>query len=197
MRTTLHTRTPARVAATASAAVAALTMLAACGDPAGADATSSAASSSETSSAAAGDTDETSALTVTDGWAKATTEKMTGAFGTLKNTTDEPIVITGGTSPVAGMVEAHVMEKGDDGQMVMTEAKDGFTIEPGDTMELKPGAEHLMLMKLTEPLKAGDEVEITVTTKGGEEYPLTFSVREFTGADEEYEPESGHSGSSH
>lgn len=192
MRTTLSTPLSTRTLPVI-ATIAAISLLAACGSSTtseGGATSSEAAGASGTSSASA----PASVLTVTDGWVKATTdEKMSAAFGTLHNDDDRAVVITGGSTPVAGMVEAHVMTKGEDGQMVMEEAEDGFTVDPGGSMELAPGGEHLMLMKLRGPLKAGDEVVVTATDDGGKEYPLTFSVREFAGADEDYEPSATHS----
>lgn len=170
-------------------AVCALTLglsLAACGSDTGTPAGESSSSSSSTSSSSS----STSALTLTDGWVKATGEDMTGAFGTLKNTGDEDVVLTGGTSDLAGMVEMHVMTKDADGQMVMTKAEEGHTIPAGGELVLEPGGAHIMLMELTDEVVAGEDYEITVTTKDGEEIPLTFAGREFSGADEKYSPDS-------
>lgn len=128
------------------------------------------------------------AITLEDGWVKATSEDMTAVFGTLKNPTDEDVVITGGDTPVAGMVQAHVMTKGDDGQMTMKEAKDGFTVPAGGTFVLEPGGAHLMLMDLTKPVRTGDDVPITVTTKDGASIELSAMGRKFTGAEETYDP---------
>lgn len=131
-------------------------------------------------------------LTVTDGWVKATDEGMTGAFGTLKNTGEQAVVITGGSSEIAGDVEAHVMVEGDDGNLVMTEAEDGHTIPAGGELVLEPGGPHLMLMKLSEPVVAGEDYVITVTTVDEQSIDLSFAGREFSGAQEEYEPDMSH-----
>lgn len=150
-----------------------------------------------TSGSTSTSTTDAPALTVTDGWVKATSEDMTGAFGTLKNSGDTDVVITGGSSDIAGMVEAHIMAKGDDGQMVMTKAEDGHTIPAGGQLVLEPGGAHLMLMKLTKDVVAGEDYVITVTTKDGQSIDLTFVGREFSGAQEEYDPEMSHDSESH
>lgn len=127
-------------------------------------------------------------LTVTDGWVKATDDGMTGAFGTLKNLGEEDVVVTGGASEIAGDVEAHVMAPGQDGALVMTEAEDGHTVPAGGELVLEPGGAHLMLLQLTEPVVAGEDYVITVTTADDRSIELTFAGREFSGAQEEYEP---------
>ena len=62
------------------------------------------------------------ALVLDDGWIKAVDEAMggmepmTGMFGTLRNSTDHEVTITGGSSPAAGMVELHETVKTDSGR---------------------------------------------------------------------------------
>lgn len=165
----------------------ALTGLALVGTLAACGSSTDTAGGSSTSSAGSGPT-----LTISDGWVKATDEGMAGAFGTLKNTGDEDVVITGGSSPVAGLVEAHVMAKGDDGATVMTKAEDGHTVPAGGEMVLEPGGPHIMLMKLKEPVVAGEDYVVTVTTKDGQDVELAFTGREFSGAQEEYDPGMSH-----
>jgi copper(I)-binding protein len=174
-----------RVAATLGAATLALT-LSACGSTTDSTATPSGSGTTAPSSPASA-----TPLTLLDGWAKATEgstgdmASMTGVFGMLKNTGTEPVHITGGMSPVASMVETHITVKGADGVMKMQKAADGFTIPAGGTFELKPGANHIMLMGLHHPLKVGEKVEVELTTDSG---PVTIeaSARAFSGANESY-----------
>ena len=56
---------------------------------------------------------------------------------------------------------------------------------------LEPGGDHIMLMDLAEPLLPGDEVELTLLFEDGTEHPYTATVKDFTGAQEHYEPEGG------
>lgn len=129
-------------------------------------------------------------LTLKDGWTRASGDKkMTGLFGMLSNSTDKDIVLTSGTSEVAGMIELHET-KMVDGEMKMQMAKDGFTIPAGGTFELKPGANHIMLMQLKNEVKAGDKVELKVSTGDGTSFTLETPVREAKAGDEPY-----HSGS--
>ena len=70
----------------------------------------------------------------------------------------------------------------------MTEAEDGHTVPAGGELVLEPGGAHLMLLQLTEPVVAGEDYVITVTTADDRSIELTFAGREFSGAQEEYEP---------
>lgn len=185
---------PARRTCAAAAAILLAVTLSACGSD-GADSTSStsvAASDSAAPPSAASSTDaRTTPVTVTDGWAKASEGPMSGAFGTLVNHSDQTVHITGATSPVSRM-ELHEVAKNDSGAMVMRPVKDGFTIEPGASLVLKPGSFHLMFMDMKEPLVNGESVTVTLQTSLGE-VPLTVPIRRFDGANESYAPSMDHS----
>lgn len=127
------------------------------------------------------------ALTVADPWVKATEEDMTGAFGMINNTSDAQITVTAATSPSAGKMEIHeVVDL--DGEMVMQPKAGGLVIPAGGTAELKPGADHLMLMNLPAPIAAGDEVEITITCDTGGTVTWTSVAKPFEGGAETYAP---------
>lgn len=162
--------------AIASVALLAIGALSACSSDTGADeATPSATTASDC------------ALTVTDPWVKATEEEMTGAFGMIENSGDAPITITAASSPSTGKMEIHeVVDK--DGEMVMQPKAGGLVVPAAGTAELKPGADHLMLMDLTAPIEAGDEVEITVTCDTGGTVSWTSVAKPFEGGEETYAP---------
>lgn len=136
------------------------------------------------------------ALTLADGWAKAGTG-MTGAFGTLTNTTDAPITITTAASDAAGRTELHTMAKQDDGTMKMVQKEGGFVVPAKGTVALAPGGDHVMLIGLKKELRNGDQVRITLTSSTGESYEWTVPVRSFAGADEEYLPGATSTGMGH
>jgi len=130
------------------------------------------------------------ALTVTDPWVKATDEEMTAAFGVIENAGDADVTITSATSPAAGMVEIHeVVDQ--DGQMVMQPKAGGLLVPAGGAAELKPGADHLMLMELPAAIKAGDEVEITAVCSTGGDITWTSVAKPFEGGAETYVPDEG------
>lgn len=136
------------------------------------------------------------ALTLADGWAKAGTG-MTGAFGTLTNTTDAPITITTAASDAAGRAELHTMAKQDDGTMKMVQKEGGFVVPAKGTVALAPGGDHVMLIGLKKELRNGDQVRITLTASTGESYDWTVPVRSFAGAEEEYLPGATSTGMGH
>lgn len=168
------------------AAAAVLTLGAACGTPQSPTAASTTAPTTTSVRA--------QALTLVDGWAKAGTG-MTGAFGTLTNTTGAPVTLTGGTSPAAARVELHTMAKQPDGTMKMVKKEGGFVLAAGAKLTLEPGGDHIMLIGLTKELRNGDRVDLTLTSSTGESYPISVPVRSFSGAGETYLPAAPSTGS--
>jgi copper(I)-binding protein len=168
-----------------SAATAAALALSGCGSSGG-------ESSGNDESGGGSQGSEGGELQLADGWVKAADSGMTAAFGTLRNDSDEDIVLTGVSSEVADMGELHVTEKDGSGEMTMREAEDGFTIPAGGEHELEPGADHLMLMGLSEPVASGTTATVTVVADDGREWEFEVPAREFSGADESYD--SGGSG---
>ncbi len=126
-------------------------------------------------------------LELEDGWVKAADEGMTAAFGTLRNDSDEDVVLTRVTSEVADVGELHVTEDDGSGAMVMKPAEDGFTVPAGGEHELEPGADHLMLMGLNQSVETGTMATVTVGADNGQEWSFEVPVREFAGADESYD----------
>lgn len=129
---------------------------------------------------------------ITDPWVKATDADMTGAFGTLTNNTDAPLHVVAVSSTVTERSELHEMVS-QDGTMMMAEMADGFVIEPGADFVLEPGGNHLMLMELTAPIEAGENVELTLEFEDGGTFSWVAPARTFAGANEEY-VEDGESG---
>jgi len=96
-------------------------------------------------------------------WARATPPgaPVGGAYVTITNNGTEADTLVGGSTPVAGEVQVHEMSM-DGNVMKMRQLPDGLEIKPGETVTLKPGSFHIMLMKLKEPLKQGAQVPITL-----------------------------------
>ena len=183
------------------AASAALLVLAAGLAGCGSSSTTTPAATGATASAAKSTAVAAGPVTLVNGWVRskdgvppttgmAGDMSMTGVFGTLTNTTDKEVTITGGSSPVAGMVEVHETVKNDAGVMVMQPKAGGFVIPAKGTLELKPGGNHIMLMKMSAMPKIGTSVELTLTTSAGTA-KLMIPVRNFAGGDENYVPAGG------
>jgi len=134
-------------------------------------------------------------VSMTDQWVKAAPDGMTAMFGTLKNSGSQEMTLVSATSPVAGMVELHeVVNTG--GTSSMRPKEGGIAIPAGGSAVLAPGADHIMLMDLKEPLKPGADVTVTLAFKDGSTLPVTAQVRDFSGAAETYKPgaDTGHNG---
>ena len=121
---------------------------------------------------------EPEGLEANDGYVRGLppTVQNTAAYLTLHNHSDEPLLLIGGRSPVAGETSLHeTLSEG--GQMVMRH-RDAALIEPGGELVLEPGGLHLMLMGLRAPLVSGSEVELTLLFEGGLEKTLVLPVRD-------------------
>lgn len=128
-----------------------------------------------------------SAVSVTDQWAAATDGDMAAVFGTLVNDGHHEARIVSGSTPAAGRVEVHEVV-GDAGARTMRPKDGGILLAAGGSHELTPGGDHLMLMGLTAPLETGSDFELTVQFEDGSTLPITVQVRDFAGANEEYQP---------
>ncbi len=100
-------------------------------------------------------------VAVTDAWVRGTVpgQKATGAFMQLTSPADTTLV--GAASPAAKVAEVHEMAV--DGGVMKMRALGKLALPAGKTVALKPGGYHLMLMDLTQPLKEGDTVAVTLT----------------------------------
>lgn len=128
------------------------------------------ASASASAAAAAASTSGTSSnsdtpIAFTSAYVRAADEgsDTTAIFGTLKNTTDKDITITGFSSSAdADSFELHEVV---DGQMRQKEG--GFVIPANGTLKLEPGHEHFMLVGLKSPVKAGEKVSVKAELSDG------------------------------
>lgn len=132
-------------------------------------------------------------FSVEDPWIKATEESldtssdqsMTGAFVHLTNISGEDQTIVGADAEIAELVELH--EVVDDGGVnLMQEKEGGFPVAADQRYELNPGQDHVMLMDLTEEIKPGDLIEITLELANGETQVIDFVAKEYVGAQENY-----------
>src|SRR5262245_34971407 len=93
-------------------------------------------------------------------WIRATPAgaKVAAGYLTIENTGSEADRLVGGSMARSGRGEIHQM-KMDKGVMQMHEIAGGLEIKPGQKVELKPGAYHVMFTELNEPLKQGETVK--------------------------------------
>jgi periplasmic copper chaperone A len=87
-----------------------------------------------------------------------------------------PDRLVGGSATIAAHVEVHEMAM-DNGVMKMRELEKGLEIKPGETVELKPGGYHMMLMNLKEPAVDGGKVEGTLVFEKAGTIAIYYHVR--------------------
>lgn len=132
-------------------------------------------------------------VTISDAWAKAADAGMSAAFGELVNSSAEDVTVVSATTEASSMLELHETVENESGEMVMRQIEGGFVIPAGSSLALEPGGNHIMLMDLTAPLKAGDEVAFTLTFSDDSTYEFTAPVKDYSGANETYEDGDSHS----
>ena len=64
----------------------------------------------------------------------------------------------------------------DNGVMKMRPVEGGIEIKPGETVTLKPGSDHLMLMNIKHPLEAGKTVEATLQFEKAGTVKVEFAI---------------------
>lgn len=100
--------------------------------------------------------------------------KIAGGFMTLKNDGVADRLVSAET-PLAGRVQIHQMSM--EGEvMKMRQLPDGLDLPAGESIELKPGGYHLMMMGLTQPLVQGDSVPLTLNFEKAGKIELTLPV---------------------
>lgn len=70
----------------------------------------------------------------------------------------------------------------------MQEKKGGFTVPAGESLSLKPGGDHIMVMGLTKPIKPGEEISLDLVTADQQSFPVTAIAKDYSGAQEDYAP---------
>jgi copper(I)-binding protein len=105
--------------------------------------------------------------TVADAWVRGTVAQQTasGMFARITSASGGRLVAA--SSPVAGVVEIHEMSM-DGSTMRMRALPDGLALPAGQTVELKPGGYHVMLMDLKQPLQRGQTVAVTLVVEGAD-----------------------------
>lgn len=105
-------------------------------------------------------TAQTKPVEVNNVWARATPAKaeVGAAYLTLQSATADRL--TSASTPVAKKAELHQMTM--EGTVMKMRQVAGIDLPAGEPVTLKPGAMHIMLVGLTEPLKAGQSFPLTL-----------------------------------
>ena len=130
---------------------------------------------------------------ISDTWVKSGEMSMVGGmtavYGTITNNTDKDIVLVGGATEVANIVEVHEMAMVG-GEMVMQPIQGGLVIPAGESAVLEPGGNHLMLMDLAKAVMAGDTISVTFDLEGADDITIDgVMAKPAEGGDENYHSE--------
>ncbi len=116
------------------------------------------------------------AVTASDAWCRPAVAgaRAVGCYVTLDSAADDRLVAA--ESPAGQRVEIHTMTM-DGGVMRMRELEDGLPLPAGETVALKPGAEHLMLIAPATALDEGGELSLTLNFEKAPPATVTAQIR--------------------
>lgn len=115
-------------------------------------------------------------IKINDAWMRPSSEKMTTAlYFTIENTSEKADTLFKVTSDLAEKVEIHETYSQDD--MMGMRKVDFLVIKGKSSFELKPGAHHIMLMKLKKDINDGDTGEFVLHFKQAGEIKITATAK--------------------
>ena len=115
-------------------------------------------------------------------WIRATPAGARTAAGYVKitNSGHDADKLVGASAEGADTVEVHEMSM-DNNVMKMRQLKDGLDIKPGEMVELKPSAYHLMMFGVKAPFKEGAMIKGALTFAKAGTVPVEFKVEPMGG----------------
>jgi hypothetical protein len=119
-----------------------------------------------------------SGITVSGAWARPSPmiESAVAAYMILQNNGATEDKLLSVESDVAKNVELHETKEMN-GMMQMSPVPN-IAVPANGKAELKPGGLHVMLMNLTQELKAGDKVQLTLNFEKAGKVPVTAEVKD-------------------
>lgn len=116
-------------------------------------------------------------LTIDAAWARPSIGKRgnSAAYMTITNKGGTADTLIAVSTPQAGKVELHTHIRDGD-IMRMRQVKDGVPVPAHGSVALKPGSYHVMLMKLSSPIKKGAMLPLTLTFEKAGTVTLHASV---------------------
>ncbi|MBI1330227.1 MAG: copper chaperone PCu(A)C [Alphaproteobacteria bacterium] len=117
---------------------------------------------------------------VSDAWIRALPANTpSGGYFTLTNNGGNSLTLTGATSPACGMLMLHKSDMA--GGMMHMEHVTAIDIPAHGKLAFAPGGYHLMCMDASPAIKPGNNIEVTLTFKGGDTLAAKFAVRNANG----------------
>lgn len=120
---------------------------------------------------------------VRDGWVRQSVPGQSGTGAFMKLTSPTGAKLVGISTPAAGVAEVHEMKMEGD-TMKMRELSSGLDLPAGQTVELKPGGYHVMMMDLKGALAKGATVPMTLSFQDAKGAKTTLDVTLPVGAPE-------------
>ena len=111
-------------------------------------------------------------IKIKDAWMRPSSEKMaTALYFVIENKSETADTLFHVDSDLAERVEIH--ETYSEGEMMGMRKVEFIVIEGNSSFELKPGAHHIMLMKLKKDIKDGDKGALVLHFKKAGEMQIT------------------------
>lgn len=103
---------------------------------------------------------------VSEAWVRGAVpqQRATGAFMRLR--AGAPLRLVGASSPVAGRAEVHEMRM--EGDLMRMRQIDSLPIPAGETVQLRPGGYHIMLLELKRQPGAGERIPLRLEFEDAE-----------------------------
>ena len=116
-------------------------------------------------------------IDISEPWARdsAGLTRVGGIFLGIANHGSEPDQLVPVTSPAAKRAELHETVK--DGEIMRMRPVQAIPVGAGQTVTLKPGGLHIMLMDLAAPLKQGGTVSLVLTFQHAGQIPVEVPIR--------------------
>lgn len=115
-------------------------------------------------------------LAVQQPWTRAAGQGATGVgFLSISNRGAAADRLLSASTPAARAVELHTMLR--DGDVMRMRAVDAIEIPAGQTVALRPGGLHIMLVGLSRPLREGETVPLTLRFERAGEVRVDLAVQ--------------------
>ena len=118
-------------------------------------------------------------LTIKDQWVRVTANTVTAAYMVITNSGEADTLIKA-SSPISPNVQLHeVVSDGSTSKMQPKEG--GFPVPANGEVTLRPGAYHVMMLDLKEPITEGQVISITLTFEKAGEVTISAPAKPHTG----------------
>lgn len=118
-----------------------------------------------------------SALSVEGGWVRwvPPVSANSAAYFMLHNNGSSAMELIGADSDIARAVELHTVIT--EGELMRMQPLEKLAVPADDCVLFKPGSHHVMLIGLKQPLREGQEVELTLRFANGDTLPVKLTVK--------------------